>query len=106
MPRVSLSEFSSMRFLTPDPEQFPCLRVALEAAALGGSACIVLNGANDVAVQRYLQDHLTFTDIPRVIRETLDQHTLIPHPTLDEIVAVDAWSRQTAQELMEQWSLR
>ena len=105
-PRLPLSELASMRFLTPAFEQFPCLRIALEAAALGGSACIVLNGANDVAVQRYLQDQLAFTDIPRVIRETLDQHTVIPYPTLDDIVAVDAWSRQTAQEVMEQWSLR
>jgi len=105
-PRLPLSQLTSMRFLTPAFEQFPCLRLALEAAALGGSACIALNGANDVAVQRYLQDQLAFTDIPRVIRETLDQHTVIPYPTLDDILAVDAWSRQTAQELMESWSLR
>jgi 1-deoxy-D-xylulose-5-phosphate reductoisomerase len=106
LPHLPLSQLSPLRFQTPDLEQFPCLRVALEAAAVGGSACVVLNGANDVAVHRYLQDELAFTDIPRVIRETLDQHTAIAHPTLDEILAVDAWSRQTAQELTGQWSLR
>jgi 1-deoxy-D-xylulose-5-phosphate reductoisomerase len=106
LPRLALSELASLHFMAPDLEQFPCLRVALEAAAAGGSGCAVLNGANDVAVQGYLQDELSFTDIPRVIAETLDQHRPIPHPTLDEILAVDAWSRQSAQELIHTQPMR
>ena len=106
LPRLTLTELSALRFFEPDLEQFPCLRLALDAAAAGGSACVVLNGANDVAVHAYLEEQLSFIDIPRVIAETLEQHTPIPHPTLDEVLAVDTWSRQTAQEFICQWSLR
>jgi 1-deoxy-D-xylulose-5-phosphate reductoisomerase len=104
LPRLSLAAFSSLRFFEPDPEEFPCLRLALDAARVGGSACAVLNGANDAAVHAYLGEQIAVADIPRVVAETLEQHTPIPHPTLDEILAADAWSRATAQELLHQWS--
>ena len=105
-PRLRLTELGPLHFVPPDPEQFPCLRLALEAARAGGSACVALNGANDTAVQAYLDDQIAFLDIPRVIAEALEQHTPIPHPTLDDILAVDAWSRATTQSLIHQWSLR
>ena len=97
LPRLSLTRLSGLRFLEPDLEQFPCLRLALEAAAAGGSVCVALNGANDVAVQAYLQDQVAFGEIPRIIAEVLEQHVPVSHPTLDEILAVDAWSRKAAQ---------
>ena len=106
LPRLALTGLGALHFIEPDLEPFPCLRLALDAAAAGGSACVVLNGANDTAVQAYLGDQLAFADIPRVIADTLEQHTRHSHPTLDEILEVDAWSRQTAQELIHQWSLR
>ncbi|MBI1992269.1 MAG: 1-deoxy-D-xylulose-5-phosphate reductoisomerase [Candidatus Omnitrophica bacterium] len=100
LPRLSLTQLSALHFLAPDLEQFPCLRLALDAAAAAGSACVVLNGANDAAVQGYLQDEVPFAEIPRVIAETLEQHTPILHPTLDEVLAVDAWSRTVAETLL------
>lgn len=106
LPRLSLTQLGSLRFQEPDIAQFPCLRLALDAAAAGGSACVALNGANDTAVQAYLDGHIPFSDIPRLISDTLEQHAPSAHPTLDEILAVDAWSRKTAQELIHHWSLR
>jgi 1-deoxy-D-xylulose-5-phosphate reductoisomerase len=106
LPRLSLTALSGLRFFEPDLEEFPCLRLALDAARVGGSACAVLNGANDVAVHAYLDELIAFSDIPRVVAETLEQHAPIPHPTLDDILATDAWSRATAQELLPQWSPR
>ena len=105
-PRLSLTELGALRFFEPDPDQFPCLRLALAAAATGGSACAALNGANDVAVQAYLDGHIAFPDIPHVIAETLEQHASLPHPTLDEILGVDAWARAVAHERIAQWSPR
>ncbi|MBI2495052.1 MAG: 1-deoxy-D-xylulose-5-phosphate reductoisomerase, partial [Candidatus Omnitrophica bacterium] len=58
LPRLSLTQLSALHFLAPDLEQFPCLRLALDAAAAAGSACVALNGANDAAVQGYLQDEV------------------------------------------------
>lgn len=104
--RLSLAQTGSLQFSEPDLDQFPCLRLALEAAAAGGSACVVLNGANDTAVQAYLDDQIAFHEIPRLVAETLEQHTPLLHPNLEEILAIDAWSRQTARELILQWSPR
>ena len=106
LPRLTLTQLSALHFFAPDLEQFPCLRLALAAAAAGGSLCAALNGANDAAVQGYLQGHVPFGEIPRIIAEVLEQHAPIAHPTLDEVLAVDAWSRKTAEELILQWSPR
>ena len=99
LPRLSLTRLASLQFFEPSIDQFPCLRLALEAAALGGTSCVALNGANDVAVQAYLQGQLAFDDIPHVIAETMSQHTPVAEPELDEIMAVDAWSRRVATDV-------
>ena len=96
-PRMEITRLGTLKFEEPDPEQFPCLRLALEAAAAGDSACVVLNAANDVAVQAYLDGALALWDVPRVIRETIEQHTPMAYPSLDDILELDAWARQVAQ---------
>jgi len=106
LPRLALTELGDLRFHEPNLEQFPCLRLALSAASTGGSACAALNGANDTAVQAYLDGQIAFLDIPHVIAETLDHHAPIPHPTLDEILSVDAWARATTKERIAQCSPR
>ncbi|MBI3321010.1 MAG: 1-deoxy-D-xylulose-5-phosphate reductoisomerase [Candidatus Omnitrophica bacterium] len=100
LPRLHLTQGGPLQFFEPDLEQFPCLRLALEAAAVGGTACAVLNAANEAAVRSYLEGQTSLVDIPRIIAEALQRHHPIMHPTLDEIMAVDAWSRATAQELI------
>jgi 1-deoxy-D-xylulose-5-phosphate reductoisomerase len=94
-----------LRFFDPDPAQFPCLRLALEAAATGGTMCAALNGANDAAVQAYLDGQVELGEIARIIRDTMDQHRPKAHPTLDDVLAVDAWARRTAGERIVQCSL-
>lgn len=106
VPPLDLTRLGAWRFEAPDLDRFPCLRLALTAAASGGTACVALNGANDAAVEAYLQDHIAFADIPRVIAETLEQHRTAPHPSLEEILAVDAWARATAGEVIHQWAPR
>ena len=102
LPRLSLTQLSMLHFVEPDLNQFPCLRLALDAAAEGGSACIVLNGANTTAVQAYLEEQIPFMEIPRVIEDTLAQHHPVAHPTLDEIVTIDAWARAMTQDIIHQ----
>ena len=98
LPRLALGSLSGGQFFEPDLERFPCLRLALEAARRGGSACAVLSAANDVAVKAYLEDELPFPEIPQLITETLRGHETIPHPTVEQVMAADAWARQTAQQ--------
>jgi 1-deoxy-D-xylulose-5-phosphate reductoisomerase len=106
LPRLELTQLGALHFYEPDLNRFPCLRLALESARVGGTACVVLNGANDTAVRAYLEEQLALTEIPRVIAQTLERHTPIAHPALDEILEVDRWSRMTAQELVHQCSIR
>ncbi len=103
---VDVTQLPPLHFASPDTGRFPCLRLALETAAVGGTACTVLNGANDAAVTAYLDDAIAFAEIPRVITETLEQHRPAAHPTLDDILAADVWARKTAQELIHSWSPR
>ena len=105
MPRLDLTRLGTLRFYEPDLERFPCLGLAQRAAQAGGTACVVLNGANDAAVRAYLEGQIPFTEIPRIIAETLEEHTATAHPTLDDIVAVDAWARCSAKERIHQWAL-
>ena len=105
-PRLELTRLAALRFEPPDPERFPCLRLAQAAARAGGTACTVLNAANDAAVQAYLADQLPFTEIPHVIAETLEAHAPVAHPALEEILEADAWARRVAGERMQAWSVR
>ena len=78
----------------------------MRAAEMGGTASAVLNGANETAVGAYLEDQLLFADIPRVIAEVLEQHAAVAHPTLDEILSADSWSRKAAAQMVQACSLR
>lgn len=90
---LDLLSCGPLQFLPPDMENFPCLRYALEAAERGGTACAVLNGANEVAVGLFLEDKIGFNDIPRLVRHALDTVPVVDHPTLEEILEADAQAR-------------
>ena len=70
----------------------------MEAAKAGGTACAALNGANESAVNAYLDGQLEFQDIPRIIEAVLEHHSVIAHPRLDEILEADRWAKAVAQE--------
>lgn len=85
-----------LHFAAPDMEAFPCLSLAIQAAKTGGSAPAVMNGANEVAVARFLADEIGFYDIPRLVEKALEQVSVIPVPTLEDILAADAAGREIA----------
>src|SRR3989338_7933600 len=103
LPRLSWTQVGAMHFFEPDLERFPCLRLACAAAAEGRGAPVVLNAANDVAVEAYLDGHLAFADIPRVIEEHLARPRPAGDATLDELVELDRWARASATEALHQW---
>ena len=84
-----------LTFAEPDREAFPCLRLAEEAAQEGGTACAVLNGANEEAVRLFLADRIGFHDIPRLVAEARASVPAVMRPTLEEILAADAAARQS-----------
>ena len=85
-----------MTFAEPDEEVFPCLRLAKEAAKAGGTACPVLNAANEAAVALFLQEKIGFYDIPARVSRAMDEVPFIASPTLEEILRADAEARLIA----------
>lgn len=98
-PRMDWTQSSHLDFMTPDLDAFPALQLGFEVARRGGATGAVLNAANEVAVERFLNGSLKFTDIARACREILYAHNDDPNPTLDDLLRQDAWAR----EEMKRW---
>jgi len=99
LPSLDLTQLAGLTFFQPDEEKFPCLKLAKRAMAEGGTMPAVLNAANEVAVQQFLDRKISFLQIPRVVEETLQGHARVTPKSLEEIVAIDQWARQRASEL-------
>ena len=85
-------------FSHPDLESFPCLRLAMEAAKLGGTACPVMYGANAVAVALYLEDKIGFYDIYELVKGAMDAIPFVADPTLEQVLECDAAARKYVAE--------
>lgn len=96
--RLNLLNCPDLTFSPPNGEDFPCLELAREAAALGGVKAAALNGANEVAVAAFLEDKAGFYDIPRLCRLAMDAAPVVEAPTLDDILAADSLARAVALE--------
>ncbi|WAW15688.1 1-deoxy-D-xylulose-5-phosphate reductoisomerase [Peptostreptococcus equinus] len=99
--RLDLFEISSLHFEKPDLEVFPCLKLAYKALKHGGTDCAVLNAANEVLVEKFLEDRIGFYDIPKFIEYALNEHTFIENPNLQEILEVDSWTRDYIEKIVK-----
>jgi 1-deoxy-D-xylulose-5-phosphate reductoisomerase len=97
---LDFSKLSAIHFETPDPDRFPAFRLACEAGRLGGTMPAVMNAANEVAVQRFLEKKITFSGIPYLVEQVMNRHSRIAHPGLDEIYSCDLWARSICDELL------
>ncbi len=96
-PGLDLLTCPPLTFAAPDPETFPCFAIALEAARQGGTACAVMNGANEAAVARFLADEIGFYEIPRLVRRAMEEVPFVSEPTLEQILEADRLARQSAE---------
>ena len=95
-----LATLSQLDFSQPDLTRFPCLRLAYEAAATGGNACIALNAADEIAVAAFLAGEIPFMGIPRTIEHVLKQ-TDAAHPSsITEVLEADAVARECARSVI------
>ncbi|NOX76008.1 MAG: 1-deoxy-D-xylulose-5-phosphate reductoisomerase [Gammaproteobacteria bacterium] len=99
--RLDLFDVARLDFEVPDLVRFPCLRLAYEAAAEGGTAPAILNAANEIAVEEFLAGRTTFTDIPVVVETTLNKLTAVPAESLDIVLDADRAARETAQDFVK-----
>ena len=95
---LPLDKIFSLDFRPADETRYPCLRLAREAMAAGGTAPAVFNAANEVAVAAFLQNRVPFLAIPRIIAHTLATVSLIEPTALDQVLAVDAEARRIASQ--------
>ena len=86
-----------LTFSAPDLDCFPCLKLAMECAKKGGTACPVMNGANEEAVARFLRDEIGFYDIYRLVRHAVDTVPFIQNPTLEQILESDRLARASVK---------
>ena len=89
---LDLTEIHSLTFEKPDFKKFPCMKLAFDALAAGGTAPAVLNVANEQAVYKFLNKEISFNDIPKIIEMACEKHELVSAPTLDEILNIEIWA--------------
>lgn len=97
---LDIFEVAKLEFEQPDYNRFPCLRMAYESLKMGGTATTVLNAANEIAVEAFLNEQLVFTNIASVIEKTLESITVQQSFDLARILSVDAEARLVALDLV------
>jgi len=95
--QTSLAKLGSLTFEEPDVDRFPALALARRAGEIGGTLPAVLNAANEVAVEAFVNRKLSFLGITETVRRTMDAHQVVAHPTLEQILEADAWARREAR---------
>jgi 1-deoxy-D-xylulose-5-phosphate reductoisomerase len=100
VPAPDLLAIGTLEFFPVDRERFPCLPLAYDALAVGGTAPAVLNAANEIAVEAFLDRRLPFTGIARVVDAVLGRHRPGPAEAMDEVLEADRWARRAAGELL------
>jgi 1-deoxy-D-xylulose-5-phosphate reductoisomerase len=100
VPQLDLTQMAALEFYQPDFRRFPCLALAFAALRAGGTAPSLLNAANEVAVQSFLDREIGFRDIDRVIAQVMDTVPHGPAPSIDAVLAQDARARESARAII------
>lgn len=100
-PALDLLSCGPLSFAAPDTDTFPCLSLARACGKAGGTACPVMNGANEEAVAMFLRDEIGFYDIYNLVSQAVDAVPFIKNPDLTEILTADLLARQAVQSAMQ-----
>src|SRR5712671_3561710 len=92
--QTSLAKLGSLTFEEPDPERFPALDLARRAGEAGGTMPAVLNAANEIAVEAFVNRQINFPQISETVRRAMECHQVVTHPNLEQILEADAWARR------------
>ncbi len=99
-PKLDLCKMNALTFEEPDYKRFPCLKIAQAVAREESTLASVLNAANEVIVEAFLNDKIQFRDIPDHLQQVLDKHHSVSKPSLDDILTADQWARQEALSVL------
>ena len=101
LPPLDLAEIKTLTFEEPDTKKYPALLLTYDALRAGGTMPCVLNAANEVAVDAFLEEKIPFTGISRVVSDTMAEHDVLNGETIEEIIGVSNWARQRTLEIIE-----
>ncbi len=99
--RISVNLLTGLSFERPDFHKFPACSLAYESLEIGGTAPAVLNAANEVAVNYFINRKIRFNQIIQLVEETLYQHKAVQKPDLEDVLAADLWAREYAKDRVE-----
>lgn len=94
--RLELTKVGQLTFKKPNFNKFPCIKLAYKALELGGTMPAVLNGANEIAVNAFLDNKISFSAIPLIIQNTMKEHKPKQNPNINDILDADYWARERA----------
>jgi 1-deoxy-D-xylulose-5-phosphate reductoisomerase len=96
--QTNLAKLGTLTFEEPDVERFPSMNLARQAGEIGGTLPAVLNAANEIAVEAFVNRRITFPQISEIVKNTMARHQTVAHPSLAEILTADAWARNEAAQ--------
>ena len=100
LPSLDLTTMGNLTFEAPDFERFPCLRLAIDAMEIGKTMPAVLNAANEIAVQAFLEELISYKDIAEIIHMVMQNHNPSPLKELQDVLIADRWAREETTKLV------
>ena len=94
--RLNLTKVGQLTFKKPNFKKFPCIKLAYQALEIGGTMPAVLNGANEIAVNAFLNSQISFSAIPLIIQYAMNEHKPKHSPNISDILDADCWAREIA----------
>ncbi len=98
--RFNFSDYPTLNFEKPDTTVFECLKLSYESMVVGGNAPCVLNAANEIAVQAFLDEKINFLKIPKIVSSCLEKTNFVPNPTYNDYVSTDEEVRKLAKDFI------
>ncbi len=99
-PHLQWEDKAALTFLPPDRGNFPCLELAYSAGKRGGTMPAVLNAANELAVDSFLKGEIPFLQIPHLLEEVMNRHTVIQDPAFFDLLCADEWARSETIKIL------
>lgn len=101
LPRLDFSQRGGLTFFPPDLERFPCLKLAYRSIEIGETMPTILNAANEIAVNMFLEGSIKFTQIPLLLQRVMEEHEVKLVQTIEDILRADQWARERAKAILE-----
>ena len=101
LPRLDLFQKGGLTFFPPDEDRYPCLKLAYQSIKIGETMPAILNAADEVAVNAFIEGSLKFTEIPLLVRRVMEEHDVRPVHTVEDVLRADHWARERSKAILE-----